>query len=220
MSQTAQKEFSRKREGEMRSKNTAYYSTILNFVNKYYDDLGRSPSTREIEQGTGISRPTVQRYLKELSERGEIDYDGHRGIVTDYMRGASEGTSPVLMGNSIPCGALNEVCDTELESIRMPTALIGSGEFFMLRARGNSMINAGIDDGDLVLIKRCERVREGRIAAFLFDNSETTLKRFKQGKDAIYLIPENDEMEPIVISGNNRAKLIIQGEAIMVMKDL
>ena len=204
----------------MRSKNTTYYATIVNFVNQYFDDVGRAPSTREIEGGTGISRPTVQRYLRELCQRGEIEYDGHRGIVTDYMRGASEGTSPVLMGNSIPCGSLSEVCDAELESIRMPTALIGSGDFFLLRARGNSMINAGIDDGDLVLIKRCERVREGRIAAFLYDNSETTLKRFKQDKNAIYLIPENDEMEPIVISGHDRERLIIQGEAIMVMKDL
>ena len=210
----------KEKEGAMRSKNNAYYSTIVNYVNKYFDDIGRAPSTREIESGTGISRPTVQRYLRELCERGEIEYDGHRGIVTDYMRGGNEGTSRVLMGNSIPCGMLNEVCDAELESIRMPTALIGNGDFFLLRARGNSMINAGIDDGDLVLIKRCERVREGRIAAFLYDNSETTLKRFKQDKNSIYLIPENDEMEPIVISGNNRAKLIIQGEAIMVMKDL
>ena len=204
----------------MRSKNTAHYSTILNFVNKYFDNSGRSPSTREIEGGTGISRPTVQRYLREMSERGEIEYDGHRGIITDYMRGAAEGTSPVLMGNSIPCGMLNEVCDADLETIRMPTALIGNGDFFLLRARGNSMINAGIDDGDLVLIKRCERVREGRIAAFLYDGAETTLKRFKTGKDAIYLIPENDEMEPIVIRGADRARLVIQGEAIMVMKDL
>ena len=204
----------------MRSKNKSHYSTILNFVNKYFDDIGRSPSTREIESATGISRPTVQRYLRELCQRGEIEYDGHRGIITDYMRGATEGPSPVLMGNSIPCGMLSEVCDADLESIRMPTALIGSGDFFLLRARGNSMINAGIDDGDLVLIKRCERVREGRIAAFLYDNSETTLKRFKQDKNAIYLIPENDEMKPIVVSGNDRERLIIQGEAIMVMKDL
>ena len=204
----------------MRSKNTSHYTTILSFVNKYFDNAGRSPSTREIASATGISRPTVQRYLRELCERGEIEYDGNRGIITDYMRGAAEGTSPVLMGNSIPCGPMSEVCDAELESIRMPTALIGSGEFFLLRAKGNSMINAGIDDGDLVLIKRCERVREGRIAAFLYDNAETTLKRFKQDKNAIYLIPENDEMDPIVISGRNRERLIIQGEAVMVMKDL
>ena len=204
----------------MRTKNTAHYSTIVNFVNRYFDDVGRAPSTREIEGSTGISRPTVQRYLRELCERGEIEYDGHRGIITEYMRGATEGTSPVLMGNSIPCGTLTEVCDADLESIRMPTALIGSGDFFLLRARGESMINAGIDDGDLVLIKRCERVREGRIAAFLYDNSETTLKRFKQDRDAIYLIPENDSMKPIVIRGADRARLVIQGEAVMVMKDL
>ena len=204
----------------MRSKNTAHFSTIINYVNGYFDEYGRSPSTREIESGTGISRPTVQRYLRELEERGEIEYDGHRGVVTDYMRDATAGTSRVLMGNSIPCGVLNEVCDAELESIRMPTALTGRGEFFLLRARGNSMINAGIDDGDLVLIKRCESVREGRIAAFLFDNEQTTLKRFKQDKNAIYLVPENDEMEPIVISGHDRARLRIQGEAIMVLKDL
>ena len=209
-----------KKEGKMRSKNTAHYLTIVNYVNKHFDDFGRSPSTREIEAGTGISRPTVQRYLRELCMRGEIEYDGHRGIVTEYMRDATEGTSRVLMGNSIPCGMLNEVCDAELESIRMPTALIGNGDFFLLRARGNSMRGAGIDDGDLVLIKKCERVREGRIAAFLYDNSETTLKRFKQDKNAIYLIPENDEMEPIVVRGNDRGRLIIQGEAIMVMKDL
>ena len=204
----------------MRSKNTSYYSTIVNFVNEYFDGSGRSPSTREIEEGTGISRPTVQRYLRELCERGEIEYDGHRGIVTDYMRGAAGGTSRVMMGNSIPCGMLSEVCEAELESIRLPTALTGSGEFFLLTAKGNSMINAGIDDGDLVLIRRCETVREGRIAAFLYDNSETTLKRFKRDKNAIYLIPENDEMDPIVISGRDRERLIIQGEAIMVMKNL
>ena len=204
----------------MRTKNATHYLTIVNFVNKYFDDIGRSPSTREIERGTGISRPTVQRYLRELSERGEIEYDGHRGIITEYMRGDNEGTSRVLMGNSIPCGMLGEVEDAELESIRMPTALIGNGDFFLLRARGNSMIGAGIDDGDLVLIKRCDRVREGRIAAFLYDNSETTLKRFKQDENAIYLIPENDTMKPIVIRGNDRSRLIVQGEAIMVMKDL
>ena len=190
------------------------------YIVTYTEDYGTTYECREVESATGISRPTVQRYLRELCDRGEIEYDGHRGIITEYMRGATEGTSRVLMGNSIPCGTLSEVCEAELESIRMPTALIGSGDFFLLRARGNSMINAGIDDGDLVLIKRCERVREGRIAAFLYDNSETTLKRFRQDKNAIYLIPENDEMEPIVIKGADRERLIVQGEAIMVMKDL
>ena len=204
----------------MRSKNTAHYSTILNFVNRYFDDVGRSPSTRDIESGTGISRATVQRYLREMCERGEIEYDGHRGIITEYMRGATEGTSPVLMGNSIPCGMLNEVCDAELESIRMPTALIGSGEFFLLRARGNSMINAGIDDGDLVLIRKQATAKPGDIIACLYDSALTTLKRYQPEGDTVYLVPENDTMQPIEIRGSKREKLMIQGVATMVMKEL
>jgi repressor LexA len=203
----------------MRTKDESRFSVIVDFVNEYFDSYGRSPSTREIETGTKISRATVQRYLQTLQERGEIEYDGHRGIITQYMRELTD-TNRVEMGNSIPCGALGEVNEAELEYVRLPSVITGPGEFFLLRASGDSMIKAGIDDGDLVLIRRCETVRQGRIAAFLYDNSETTLKRFKQDENAIYLIPENDEMEPIVIKGNDRARLIIQGEAVMVMKDL
>lgn len=204
----------------MRSKNTAYYGMIVDFVNQYFDSFGRAPSTREIESATRISRPTVQRYLRELDDRGELSYDGHRGIVTNYMREAAGATCSVQMGHSIPCGALSDVADAELETIRLPIALTGQGDFFLLRARGCSMINAGIDDGDLVLIRRCERVAPGKIAAFLYDNTETTLKRFEQDANAIYLVPENDEMEPIVIRGADRARLQIQGVAIKVLKDL
>ena len=200
----------------MRSKNTAHYSTILNFVNKYFDDIGRSPSTREIESATGISRPTVQRYLRELCERGEIEYDGHRGIITEYMRGASEGTSPVLMGNSIPCGMLSEVGDAELESIRMPTALIGNGDFFLLRARGNSMINAGIDDGDLVLIKRTGLARTGSIVVALVNGTDTTLKRYLRDTDGNPVLraenPRYSDIHPF--------HLAVQGVAVKVIKDV
>lgn len=55
-------------------------------MNEYFEDYGRSPFTREIAQGIGASRPTIQRYLKTLQEQGEIEYDGHREIITQYMR--------------------------------------------------------------------------------------------------------------------------------------
>ena len=134
----------------MRHKNDELYGKIIEFVNDYFEETGHSPSTREIEQGVGVPRPTVQRYLKSLQERGEIEYDGHRSIVTSYMR-EMRNTTRMQMGNSIPCGPLDDVVDAELEHIRMPLALTGSGDFFLLRARGESMINAGIDDGDLVM---------------------------------------------------------------------
>ena len=203
----------------MRHKNDELYGKIIEFVNDYFEETGHSPSTREIEQGVGVPRPTVQRYLKSLQERGEIEYDGHRSIVTSYMR-EMRNTTRMQMGNSIPCGPLDDVVDAELEHIRMPLALTGSGDFFLLRARGESMINAGIDDGDLVLIRKQETAREGQIVAFLYDSAATTLKRYEPFDESITLRPENDEMAPIVIRGDDRANLRIQGVATMVIKSL
>lgn len=203
----------------MRTKDENRFCLIVDFINEYFENCGRSPSTREIESGTKIPRPTVQRYLKTLQERGEIEYDGHRGIITRYMRELIE-TNRVEMGNTIPCGALDEVNDTELEYVRLPVAITGNGDFFLLRARGQSMIKAGIDDGDLVLVRKQADAQVGDIIAFLYDNFQTTLKRYQQKKDAIWLCPENDTMEPIKICGEDRAKLSIQGVAVKVIKDL
>ena len=102
----------------------------------------------------------------------------------------------------------------------MPKAITGEGEFFLLRARGESMINAGIDDGDLVLIRKQEIAKQGNIVAFLHDNEQTTIKRLKYKDDAIYLCPENDSMQPIVIRGEDRAKLRIQGVATGIIKKI
>ena len=203
----------------MRSKNESVFGEIIEFVNKYFEKNGRSPSTREIEGAIGMSHVTVQRYLQVLRERGEIEYDGHRSIVTAFMREMLD-TNRAQMGNSIPCGALDDVIDEEIEHLRLPKAITGEGEFFLLRARGESMKNCGIDDGDLVLIRKQETAKQGNIVAFLYDNELTTLKRYKQTDDAIYLYPENDSMQPIIIRGEDRAKLRIQGVATGIIKKI
>lgn len=203
----------------MRAKDERRFCLIVDYINEYFENCGRSPSTREIESGTKIPRPTVQRYLKTLQDRREIEYDGHRGIITRYMRELID-TNRVEMGNSIPCGALDEVNDAELEYVRLPVAITGNGDFFLLRAKGKSMIKAGIDDGDLVLVRKQVDPQAGDIIAFLYDNFQTTLKRYQQKKNAIWLCPENYTMEPIKICGKDRAKLTIQGVAVKVIKDL
>ena len=203
----------------MRSKNEAVFGEIIEFVNKYFEKNGRSPSTREIEGAIGMSHVTVQRYLQVLRERGEIEYDGHRSVVTQFMREMLD-TNRAQMGNSIPCGALDDVIDEEIEHLRLPKAITGEGEFFLLRARGESMIKAGIDNGDLVLIRKQETAKQGNIVAFLYDNEQTTLKRYRQTDDVIYLCPENDAMQPIVIRGEDRAKLRIQGVATGIIKKI
>lgn len=189
-------------------------------MNEYFEVYGRSPSSREIAQGICASRPTIQRYLKTLQEQGEIEYDGHRGIITQYMSELME-MNRVQMGNSIPCGPLTEVTDARLEHVRLPFALTGSGDFFLLRANSESIIGAGIDDGDLVLIRKQETAREGQIVAALYNSDCTTLKRFHRVSDSeIHLIPENDSMKPIVLKGEQLNALKIQGVATIVMKDL
>ena len=203
----------------MRSKNEAVFGEIIEFVNHYFEKNGRSPSTREIEGEIGLSHVTVQRYLQVMRDRGEIEYDGHRSIVTAFIREIMD-TSRVQMGNSIPCGPLDDVMDEEIEHLRLPKSITGEGEFFLLRARGESMIKAGIDNGDLVLIRKQETAKEGNIVAFLYDNQQTTLKKYKQSEDAIYLCPENDAMKPIVIRGEDRAKLRIQGVATGIIKKI
>ena len=201
----------------MAKRDESLYGKIIDYVNDYYDRKGHSPSTREIERDTGISRPTVQRYLITLKERGVIEYGEHRGIVTQYMREAMD-TCSVQTGNSIPCGPMDEVTEQEVATLRLPVALTGRGEFFLLRARGDSMINAGIDDGDYVLIRKQETAKRGEIVACIFEGTQTTLKRLEPKKDAIYLVPENDSIEPIVIPAERRQELRIQGVATLIFK--
>ncbi len=204
----------------MRTKNNSLFDKITEYVDAYFDNNGRSPTTREIESAIKISRQTVHRYLKVMSEQGEIEYDGHRSIITPHIR-AMLNTTNVQMGSSIPCGELNDVVDNDVKNIRMPKEITGDGEFFLLSAKGMSMINVGIDDGDLVLIKKqSHEPANGKIVAFLYDGDQTTLKRYMREKDAIYLCPENDTMQPIVIKGKDRAKLRIQGVAVRVIKEL
>ena len=83
------------------------------------------------------------------------------------------------------------------------------------------MIGAGIDDGDLVLIRKQETAREGQIVAFLYQSDCTTLKRYHRVSEReVHLIPENDSMKPIILKGEQLNALKIQGVATMVMKDL
>lgn len=205
----------------MRRRDDLLFKRIVDYVNQYFEYYGRSPATREIAQGICSSRPTVQRYLKAMEERGEIEYDGLRGIVTEYMK-EFKATTRVQKGSTIPCGQLTEVTDAEIEHMRLPIALTGPGEFFLLRAKGNSMINVGINKDDLVLIRtqKCEP-KEGQIVAFLYQNDKTTLKRFHRvSRDEVHLMPENNTMKPIIIKGENLKELRIQGIATMVLKDL
>lgn len=195
--------------------NTQLLNDIKQFAEEYYINNGYSPSIREIADALGCGKSTVQRYLERLRDSGAIDYNGRRGIKTDVTSKVDTSGVNVGLVGSISCGPLTFAEQNITDYFRLPASLVGNGEFFMLKADGDSMIDAGIDSGDLVIIKKQSHARVGEIVVAL-NGEDTTLKRL--GQDNIgryYLHPENERYSDIYVD-----ELIVQGVAIKVIKDL
>ena len=198
----------------MRSKNPAYFELLIRFIDDYIDNYGRSPSTQEIASGTGLSPATVSRYLSRMREDGIIDYSGHRNIVTKRNRATETNAVPVL--GSVSCGIPKFAEENIEEYVKLPVSLFGKGDFFLLRASGNSMIEAGIDSGDLVLVRRQDSAAPGQIVVALMEE-EATLKRYypEPQNGYIRLHPENKDLDDIIVDS-----CLIQGVAVHVIKEL
>ena len=197
--------------------NNTLLSDIKNYAEQYYLENGVSPSVREIASALSVGKSTVQRYLERLRDSGEIEYCGERSIQTEVTQKYNQSSVSVGLVGSISCGALNFAQQNITDYFSLPSSLLGSGEFFMLKASGDSMIDAGIDDGDLVVIRRQSTANDGDIVVALYGD-DTTLKRFYTDKvnRRFILHPENERLSDIIIEGD----LIIQGVAIKVIKDL
>ena len=198
----------------MRSKNPNYFTLLEGYIDKYIDENGRSPSTREIASGTGLSLSTVSRYLSQMRENGLLHYDGHRNIQTRKQQMRSTATLSVPLLGGVSCGIPKFAEGNIDEYIPLPNALCGQGEFFILKASGNSMVGAGIDDGDMVLIRQQNYASAGQIVVALIDD-EATLKRYypEPKQNRIRLHPENPELTDIYVSS-----CVIQGIAWMIFK--
>lgn len=156
-------------------------------------DAGVVPSVREICARLGIkSTSTVHRYLTSLQEKGYIlrEDNLNRSIRLPH----SEVTRVPVVGT---VAAGQPILAEEVIEDYLPVALRGDAkELFALRVRGDSMINVGIFDGDLIVARRCETARNGEIVVALVDD-EATVKRFYKENGGYRLQPENDAMEPI-----------------------
>ncbi len=197
----------------MRSKDKTLMAAIEKFVSDYTDSNGISPTMQEVADGVGSSKATVQRYIAQLCEDGILDYSGYRTMTSTKTKAAAIRV-PVL--GTIACGIPKFAEENIEEYVRLPVALFGKGNFFILRAYGDSMIEAGIDNGDLVLIRQQNYADEGQIVVALMED-EATLKRFypEPKKHRIRLHPENSRMDDIYVDNCE-----IQGVAFKVLKDL
>ena len=197
----------------MRSKDPEIMKRIVDFVEAYHLDYNSSPSLRVIADGVGIGSTTVYRYLMEMNERGMICYDG-KTIRNEKINKSQRGTIRAAVIGRIACGIPN-LAEQHVEGyVNLPESLFGQGNFYILRASGCSMTVAGIDDGDLVVIREQNTAEDGQIVVALVDD-EATLKRFFHEGDRIRLHPENPRMKDIFVTDCR-----ILGVAVKVIHDL
>ena len=199
----------------MQHKKTEYFKAIESFVDNYKDQNGgSSPTMLEISRNVGLAESTVSKYLKVMREKGIIESEGRKNITTKQSRRDAAGFCRVPILGSVACGIPKYAEENIEEFIRLPIALFGKGDFFILRAKGESMVNAGINDGDLVVVKAQETANYNQIVVALVDD-EATLKRYRPGTKTITLHAENPLFEDIYVEN-----CIIQGVAVKIIKDL
>ena len=161
----------------MRPFNQTYLDDILKFVNKYYQDNRVAPTIVQVSSGVGVPRSTTHRYLQELRKRGLLEYD--RGILSapESAKMKTAYISAPLVG-SIQCGSPEEEEEFVEEYVSLPVSLFGKGDFYILRAKGDSMVDAGIEEDDLIVIERNCPTKIGDIVVALDPDNQNTLKRY------------------------------------------
>ena len=202
----------------MRHKSKKLMDSIVAYVDSYHRKNRCFPTTGEIATSLGVVKSTVYKYLVAMNEDGVVEYDGRRIVTDSIRRGYGGDTVDMKVLGGIACGTPQAEQEYTEDTVSLPSALFGTGDFFMLHAKGDSMTEGGIDSGDLVVIRRQEHAEEGQIiAALVGEEKESTLKRFfvdKKNK-RIRLHPENPAMEDIYTKD-----CIIQGVAVHVIKRL
>ena len=191
---------------------------IINAVNEYYDRYRRIPSVRELSQFTGIATTSLHRYLKELNESGEIEYNGRKSICTERINMECEHSSAPVLGY-VRCGEGEEESQEIIEYIKLPESLIGKGEFFVLIAKGESMVDAGIYPGDYVVIKKQERADIGDIVVALYDGVNNLKKLGYDSKSGKYVLISCNE-DKSTYADIHVDNLQIQGVAVCLMHRL
>lgn len=196
---------------------------VLTYIKKYVVEHGYPPSTREIGSALGLSSPaTVHTHLKKLEDAGCIRKTNSKfrtiEIVgeNEFAKKDDEELVKVPLLGRISCGNPIEAIENPDDWFILPASLIPAREtIFTLKASGESMINKGIYDGDIVIVQKQKVARNGDIVVAMTDDNEVTLKTFYKEKDHIRLQPENDTMSPIILDN-----CMILGKAIGLYRSL
>jgi repressor LexA len=188
---------------------------MLGFIEEFIDEHDYPPTVRDIQFGCEISSTSVVKYnLDRLSEGGYLNRDSEvsRGLAIPGGRTTKtpETVAVPLMGtiaagSPFPLPQSDAWTDTGLDQIDLPQAIVGRGDgVYALKVKGDSMIDALIGDGDLVIMESAQQVRNGQMAAVrLVSEDATTLKYFYPEGNRVRLQPANSQMEPIYADAAN-----------------
>ncbi len=179
---------------------------ILNVVKKLIADNGYPPTVREIGKTAHLSSPaTIHFHLNKLAEKGYIQKGGSKNrtikllVPNEFLEDDKNIIEVPLLGK-VTAGTPIEAIETPDEYFSLPANLItGKKEVFTLKVSGESMINIGIYDRDILIVEKNNTATNGDTVVAMTENNEVTVKTFYQEKDYIRLQPENDTMEPIIL---------------------
>ncbi len=197
---------------------TTRQKQILRYITKQIQTNGYAPSVREIGRAVGLSSTaTVHCYLKKLEELGYIRKENQKGRTLRVLKKEDDLYNPKRIGKEpskafynkkemvdvpvvgkITAGSPILAVENITDTLPIPIDFVGNSQSFMLVVSGESMIEAGILDGDLILVRRQNVAENGEIIVALIDD-EATVKTFYKEKDHIRLQPENSTMDPIIV---------------------
>lgn len=200
----------------MQHKNEEYFHRIETFINQFYELNGVFPANYIIADALSLSTATISRYINQMKKDGRLVIGKNNKPQTVKLKKLITETVSIPIVGSISCGT-PILAEENIENyILFPKAELNDGEYFFLRATGESMINIGIEAGDLVLVKKQDYIDEGDVAVVLLEN-DATLKRvfIDEHNHRIRLHPENDSMYDFYVQD-----CIIQGLAVKVIKDI
>ncbi len=198
---------------------------ILDCIAESLRERGYPPSVREIGERVGLtSSSTVHAHLAVLQREGylrrdptkpraiEVRYDPSSKIVVD-----ARPTRHVPLVGSVAAGTGVLAQENVEELLPLPEDFTGTGTLFMVAVRGDSMIDAGILDGDFVVVRQQPSAEEGEIVVAGIPGDEATVKRFSRRGDKVVLIPANERLDPMEFDG---ADVVVYGKVVTVLRRL
>lgn len=187
---------------------TKRQNDILNYIKNYIVVHGYPPTIREIGKDLGLSSPaTIHAHLANLEKKGFIKKEGTKNraiellVENEYAKPQDDLIAEVPLLGKITAGSPIEAIENPDEIFALPSYLIPKNkEVFTLNVSGESMINAGILDGDIVIVEKRNTARNGEIVVAMTDENEVTLKTYYKEDGYFRLQPQNDTMDPIILN--------------------